>query len=125
VFINRTDGNYASDVVLMSVGTGDGSTTTFTATLPNTPVRPGTAVVRVDNDLAAQDNGTGGWTSDALTSASTIAYDTGAISLTWSTAPSSTAAIVVEYRWDVEYSPDDLREMEIGLNLVPVSGWKH
>lgn len=123
VFVNRTDGNYASDESTQSIGTGDGSTTTFSGTLANKPIRPGTAILRSGGSMVAQDDGNGGWTSDDLSGS--INYGTGAFSVTFTTAPMDTAAVTVAYRWDIEYNPDDLREMEIGLNLVPVQAKPH
>ena len=75
--------------------------------------------------MVAQDNARGGWTGDGVTSASTINYATGAVSVTFGTAPSSNDPLTMFYRFDIEQSPDELREMEIGLNLVPVQAKPH
>jgi len=124
VFLNKTDGFYASDQSTELVGTGDGSTVTFAYTTSYSPIRPGTVIVSVANIAQCSDDGAGNLVGAGI-SAGTVNYATGAISVTFSTAPSSSAAITVEYRNDIEQSPDNIRQMEIGLNLVPIQAKPH
>jgi Putative Ig domain len=102
-----------------SLGTGDGSTTTFTKTLAHTVVSPYTIAVRVNGTLVAGDCPS--WTSACSapsqgqailvgpTSASPavstgyVNFTTGALSVTFSTPPTSLATITVDYvygGWD-------------------------
>ena len=123
VFTNATDGSYASDEVTHAVGTGDGTDVTHAATLAMKPVRPGTVKVLVDGKVVGTDNGNGGFSGGVT---GTINYQSGAFATTaYTTTPAANEAIVVEYRWDLELSPDSVRELEIGINLVPVQAKPH
>ena len=73
------------------IGTGDGSTTTFTGTIPNVPVRPSTVLV----DGLYLDNGAGVFSVPALTG--TVNYATGAISVTFTTPPGIGVSVYAQY----------------------------
>jgi len=124
VFKKGTDGNYASDTVTWALGTGNAVATNFTATLTPAPIRPGTVRVYVNGASIAADNGDGGFHGAAL-STGTLNYTSGAISVTFGTAPAAAAAITLEYRYDYEINVDNLRGLDIGLNLVPVNAKPH
>jgi hypothetical protein len=124
VFRSATDGNYASDVVTVTLGTGNGSTTAFSATLSPTPIRPGTTKLYTAAIEVAQDNGDGTMTGSALSSG-TVNYATGAISVTYTTAPTAGQAVTVQFRYDYENNVNNLRGLDIGLNLVPVNARPH
>jgi len=79
------------------IGTGDGYATTFTATLANKPVKPGTVKV-TDGYETFTDNGDGTLTGDKGGSG-TINYVTGEISVTFASAPASGADITADYQW--------------------------
>jgi len=79
------------------IGTGDGYATTFTATLANKPIKPGTVKV-TDGTETLTDNGDGTLTGDQGGSG-TINYVTGEISVTFANAPASGADITVDYEW--------------------------
>lgn len=83
------------------IGTGDGTQTTFTATLPCTPVDSAlpwetgrSPVVVTDGTQVLSDNGLGVFTGDGT---GTINYDTGKISVTFTNPPASGAKILVDY----------------------------
>lgn len=80
-----------------SVGTGNGSTVTFTHTAVHLSVVPGTVTI-ADGSFSATDDGNGNLTGTGIASG-TINYATGAISLTYSAAPASSAAIVMAYSY--------------------------
>ena len=123
VFVNETNSEYASDYSTESIATTDGAVTTFAATLSIRPVRPGTVSVRLSNSEVATDDGKGNVSGDGLTG--TVNYSTGAFSVTFTTAPTTGQQVTVTYRYDFEVSPDNLREMEIAINLVPVTAKPH
>lgn len=91
-----------------TLGTGNGSQTTFSFTLTHTPVTPCGIVVTVGGVAAAGDDCTGPVASPATNlgnfrgnvnvASSTINYSSGAITIVFSTPPPSTAPIVVSYR---------------------------
>jgi len=91
-----------------SVGTGNGSTTTFTHTLAHTPVSPFTIAISVAGTTTIGDQPWFRYSGTANTgkllsptasyvTASTIHYSTGEISLTFVRAPANGAAITINY----------------------------
>ena len=130
VFTNRTDGSYASDEVTQEIlpqgGTGDTlDDVTLAGTLQMKPVRPGTVIVKKGTEVVGTDNGDGGVTGSGLGTGSTVNYSTGAINLTFASNLGANDSVTVSYRWNIESSRDDIREMEIGINLVPVQAKPH
>lgn len=91
-----------STVAADSLGTGNGSTTVFSTTLSHpTTISKLSLAVYVAGTLVGGDNGAGkvfGNKSPAITLASsTINYSTGAITITFGSAPANGAALTVEY----------------------------
>ena len=123
VFVNPTDGAYASDTNLQNIGTGDGATTAFPDTLSTTPIRPGTVSILNGGVQVGTDDGDGVMVGEG--GSGTVNYGTGAFSFTFTTAPTNGNAITVQYRFDVEQTPDSIREMDIGINLVPIQTQPH
>ena len=83
-----------------ALGTGNGSQTAFAATLASDPVALFTAKVKVNGVVVAQDNGRGKFTmvGNAFTAISgTLAYDTGAVALTFTPAVGNGLAITADY----------------------------
>lgn len=124
VFKNATDGNYASEKVSASLGTGDGAVVLFSGTLAPIPVRPGTVVVTA-GAITGTDNGGGAITGSGITGASTINYATGAISVTFAVAPSGAVPVSVVHEYNSEVSADQIRELEIQLGLYPIQAKPH
>ncbi len=89
VFYQDWPQQYAVD----SIATGDGVTTTFTGSLQNPPLVIGSLFVS-DNDQVLQSTSAGIFTGDG---SGTIDFTTGAYSVTFSTAPSSSATIYAKY----------------------------
>jgi hypothetical protein len=81
------------------VATGDGATTAFpTVELLNTPIYRGTLQVVVNGSAVGSDNGAGAIVASGGSGLTgTIEYGTGAIMLTFATAPVGGAAITVLY----------------------------
>lgn len=77
------------------IGTGNGSTTTFSGTLNDKPVCPGSVVVTAAS-VEGQDDENGNIKGTGISSGY-INYKTGAITVTFSSAPSNGTAIKVAY----------------------------
>ena len=92
----------ASPAYSASAGTGNGSAKSFSTTLTNTPVQAGSVLVFVSGTQAGTDSGTGSIIGNSLTG-STINYSTGALSLTFVTAPSNSAQVTVTYLKELAY----------------------
>jgi hypothetical protein len=82
-----------------SVGTGDGSTTEFTGTLPHTTgIVEGSVKVTTSDGLTLIDNGDGTLSGDGT---GTIVYSSGALDVTFNRAPASAATIAAtNSNWD-------------------------
>lgn len=123
-----TYNNYASEVTVDTVGTGNGSLTTFTATLSKVPVRPGlltiTTTTAVVGAVTGVDNGSGSIVGTGITSG-TINYTTGAISVTFANAVTNTTPVLASYRYSSEISEQNIRQVEFDLTLVPVQARIH
>ncbi len=78
-----------------SLATGDGSTTTFSGNLANTPIVRQTLTITAGS-VTATDDGSGNLSGTGVTSGS-INYDTGAWSITYDTAPANGTAITAGY----------------------------
>lgn len=93
----------------MSLGTGNGVTTTFAGTLPNVPVRQLALQIIKTSTVVATDNGLGIISGTGVTG--TINYATGVISVTFTTAPGSGVAISTDW---VQAFPQRLMWSAIG-----------
>ncbi len=91
VLVRTASASYAGELF----GTGDGTTTTFSHTMQNPPVLPGSLTVTAGS-VTATDNGQGTLTGTGVSSGS-INYSTGAATITYSTAPASGTAITANY----------------------------
>lgn len=85
----------ATTVTSESVGTGNGTTTAFSHTAADTPVIPGSVTITAGS-VVATDNGSGLLTGTGV-SGGTINYTTGAVSITYATAPANAQAITMAY----------------------------
>jgi len=100
---------YASDTVAgETIGTGNGSATTFSGTAARKPIIPGSIRIKYtiggttySGHTAATDDGSGSISGEHVSG--TINYETGAYSLTFDTAPDNGTSIEFEvYRFNVE-----------------------
>lgn len=126
MFKTATDGLYASEETTETIATGDGSTTEFTGTFGLTPMRPKRLEIRVDNALVATDNGNGIIAGSGVSG--TVKYSgdgAGDYTVKFDTAPGSNVSISAYYSFDTEQEPDHIREIELGLRIIPVLAKEH
>lgn len=104
---------FASEIIEDAVGTGDGSTVTFTGTLSQLPAIPHSFRVIVGNAIVGNDNGSGVFPAttgnDNVTvgiASGTVSYALGggSYSITFTTAPASGDAIILQYNYNSEAS---------------------
>lgn len=81
--------DYPQQTNMTVIGTGDGATTSFNFTISAFPILVGSLYV-TDGTQVAVDDGAGGFVSPA---SGTINYSTGAVSVTFATAPAANANI--------------------------------
>lgn len=129
VFANQTDGSYSSTKYSDSVGTGNGSTLSFTKTLSVNTIVAGSVTVFVDGVQAATDDGAGKFVGTNIdTAATSIVYNTGVMTIKWTTGnpPANGAAITATYNADIENAETNyLRELDLGLTVIPVTAKEH
>ena len=92
---------YATESDILSLGTGDGAQTVFASSLPIIPVVPHSIKIIVAGRLVGSDDGSGNITGTDIT-VGTVDYQTGAISVTFGTAPALGEEVESEYQWDSE-----------------------
>ena len=121
--------NFSNDVISgESAGTGDGSTTSFSVTLGYTPVRAGATVVYVDGiavaKSAAAANGV-----EALEAVNgsgvtgSVDLATGAVALTFATAPEMDKAVTVDYRYDMDMTTVGFSQVDLDLQSVSLEAF--
>ncbi len=86
-----------NSVTSESVGTGNGINATFTYTVSNTPVVIN-SVTLTAGSVTGTDNGLGSISGAGISSGS-INYETGAVSVTFSTIPANNTAITIAYKY--------------------------
>ena len=93
--------NNPENVARQTIATGDGVTTSFTATAGNFPILPATAVVTDDTEVFQDTNtsfaGSPVTLTGSLGGTATLNYSTGALSVTFNTAPASGQNIYFSY----------------------------
>lgn len=122
VFKTVTDGSYASERTTGIVGTGDGTDTTFSATLAPAPVRAGTLQVTAGS-VVGSDNGSGMIIGTGVSG--TINYATGAVALTYTAAVANGTNIVASYRYDSEQNTSQIRSLDIQMTNLPITAEPH
>ena len=110
---------YASEVETEALGTANGILVEFSDTLANHPLRPFSVKVLKDGIPVATDDGEGNMIGALLDTAETnsVDYTSGAITVTFSTAPANTLVITAEYNYDSEDSTNytDIGAIELQL----------
>lgn len=119
--MGAADENYSARTVdYESIGVGDASKTQFTSNLAWTPVLPGTVFVSDGAGNAVADDGQGKFTGDGIT-AGTIDYVTGAIDITFATAPAADGDVSVAYEYNNEDAPVmNVPEVNLRITSLPV-----
>jgi hypothetical protein len=98
VYISYIDNDWPyTPITAESLGTGDGSTVTFATTLVH-PLVVGISLAVTAGAVTGTDDGTGTITGTGITG--TINYTTGAISVTFDTAPAGAVAIEADYSYE-------------------------
>jgi len=100
---------YSTERNYENIGTGNGATTNFTATLAQIPVGYTLNIITIDTTgkqlIVARDNNdaaAGTFTSNGVLSAGTITYATRALDITFATAPATGVQIKMEYHYNSE-----------------------
>ena len=115
---------YGSEMEIETIGTGDDSTVAFTGItssgdVNNPPLRPYTVKIYVNGAPVATDDGNGTLIGTTLNASgtNTIEYTTGALTVTFTTAPTTGYAVEVGYNFDSEDSDQyaDLGSVELQL----------
>ena len=127
--INGDSFNFSNDVVDgESVGTGDGTTTTFSVSLGYTPVLSGATVIYAGNDAVAKvvstENGVdtlGAISGSGVTG--TVNLTTGAISLTFTPAPALDTAITAHYRYDMDQTTVGFSQVDLDLASISLEAF--
>ena len=100
--IENVNPYYASEKRRASLGTGNGSTQTFTSTLSPRPVVPYKVAIFVDKVQVAVDDGAGNIVGTGITGTINYVVGSGALSVTFATAPATGAVIETEHHYDSE-----------------------
>lgn len=108
--------NFATEKHNSNTSVGNGVTTTFAFTLSPNPVVPYSVQLVVGGALAGADNGAGGFSSSLL-SAGTVNYTSGAVSITFSAAPTTGVSIFLEYNWNSEVSTNYDEYAKVDLTI--------
>jgi hypothetical protein len=115
---------YASGgIITESWGTGDGSTTNFTGTASNTPLRARTIKVTTtvgSATITGEDNGAGAIVGAGFADSCTINVATGAFDLTFTTAPDNAATITTDYQINLELSTSTIPVVQTDLQDIDV-----
>jgi len=102
------------------LGVGDGTEDTFADDLSNVPVAPGSVSI-VASTITAVDDGAGKLTGTGVDAASTIDYNTGAVSLVLDTPPASGVQVIASYSHGGGSSMKVWHELEPTIGGVLVS----
>jgi len=118
--------NHSSETIpLEQVAVGDGTTPTWTYTLAYTPARAGTVVIEDTNSTGTYvDNGNGVFTAQGNLASGTINYQTGALSLTFTTAVGLGDVLTATYEWNSEGSTN-LPQINFQITSAPIYARRH
>lgn len=105
-------------ITMVTPWSGDGTTTLFTTTVQSFPILPGTVIV-TDNTETFTDNGSGVLTGD-LGGTGTVNYTTGAIAVTFNTAPTSGQNIYLSYEQYMAGTPQAVLLYDNEFRFYPV-----
>lgn len=109
-----------------SLGIGDASKTTFTTTLAYTPVRTGTTIVTAGNvTLTVKSTADGVDTLASTdptdtTSTGTVNLETGAISVTFKTAPAASVGVSCVYNYNMDLTETGFSQVDLDLQSVSI-----
>jgi len=121
--------NFSNDTIDGEVlGTGDGTETSFTTTLGYTPIRTGTAEVVVDNVVVANvvSTSSGVDTLAAVNSSGysgTVNLNTGAVSITATTAPAAGKIVILNYRYNMDLTNVGFSQVDLDLKSMSIEAF--
>lgn len=110
--------NYATEIDRATVGTGDGSDTTFSATVTPAPVVPFSVRIFEGGKLIGNDDGAGNIVGSNLTTGSTVNYVSGLVSLVMTVAPATGVLVEVEFNWDSEVADNYDEYGEVAITVT-------
>jgi hypothetical protein len=114
---------YAAENVGQLLGTGDASNKTFTGTAGEPPLKKGVNKI-IAGSVTGVDNSAGAISGTGITTG-TIDYTTGAVSVTFATAPATGVQVVLNYNSDFENDELAIRSIEFDMSVVPVQAKMH
>lgn len=122
VFKTVTDGTYASERTNYTLtGTGVGP---YTGTASRLPLRPGRQRLFVGGVQVGVDTSQGNFVGTNIDTSS-INYDTGAFSVSWTTGNAPSGPVSVGTVADLESNPQGIRKLSINLSTIPVQAQPH
>lgn len=111
----------SEDVYDEVIGTGNGTTTTFTKNANYVPIRNGTVSIKKAGVVIGHDNGTGGIVGTGINSANSyVNYKTGEIRIVFTSAPASGEVITTVYAFDSEAN-ENIPQIDLQLVSSPVT----
>lgn len=127
-FTGITNTIHFSDEVIEgeSLGTGDGTEDDFTINAAYTPIRPDTFTVYQAGTPVAKASGTvtaGVQTISALESSGvtgTVNLETGAVAVNFTTAPAASAALTVDYAYNMDQTTQGFSQVDLDLSSLPI-----
>jgi len=111
LFFNRSSGLFEAveqkselrNVIAETLNTGDGVASTYTGTIANTLIEPGSvSITTLDTGstlMTVTDDGAGGLIGDIAAGTNTVDYTTGAVDVTFQAAVKNLELILVAYDW--------------------------
>lgn len=133
MWVNPTDGNYASEYVFSpkEIARTDGTTTDFAASGLSAdlgPMRKGSVTMKLAGVVVARDDAHGGMfgkDKEGHTVTGTVDYDTGDVTLEFSAAPAAGQGILIDAYIDSEAAPGMINEVNFDITAVPVTARAH
>ena len=133
MWVNPTDGTYASEYAYTSAngGTTDGTTTEFAVsnlTASGGPMRPHTVTMKLRGHVVARDDGHGnmvGRDQEGHVVSGTVDYINGTVTVNFDAAPADGQAIVIDAYLDSETDPSMINEVNFDITAVPVTARAH
>lgn len=133
MWINQTDGTYASEYRSASANGGatDGTTTEFAVSglcADGGPMRRASVTVKLAGAIVARDDAHGnmcGRDKEGHTITGTVDYEAGDITVEFSAAPSAGKTVVIDAFMDSEADPAMINEVNFDITAVPVTARAH
>lgn len=133
MWVNPTDGSYASEYRSASANGGetDGTTTEFAVsglTAEGGPMRRGSVTMKLAGVTVARDDAHGnmmGRDKEGHTISGTVDYEAGDITVEFSAAPSAGKSVLIDAYMDSEADPAMINEVNFDIQAVPVTARAH